>query len=250
MTRPTNEAGWLATEQIDKIRLNAYLTWLRDNADATEHEFPYPIFITGAGWIVDDSGDSGSAEPALTTVAAGNAHVNLRIAQGRRLDNLILSMIGDDVVTVTLNIEQIFTSDIAPVVLKTLSAPGVPSAWNLYTVFMHTSMAGEITTNVSFGAGHYTRTVGDFEVDGFYVGQEVTFEGFVNPGNNGMKVVTGLAPTFLTTSSVGIVGEVATVTADGVCPAVSDTFRLGLRLHSDGTGAAHAKSLRYKHFMP
>lgn len=76
--------------------------------------------------------------------------------------------------------------------------------------FACTNTAAAQTIGVVQGTGIYTRSAGDFVADGFVLGQTVTFAGFVNGGDNGAKVLTGVTTTTLTTATAGLVTEAGT----------------------------------------
>lgn len=72
--------------------------------------------------------------------------------------------------------------------------------------------SGTITCTVAASAGTFTRSAGDFEADGFRIGQSFTSTGFTNGGNNTTKTISTVATTVITVSdNTGLVDE----TGDG-----------------------------------
>jgi hypothetical protein len=64
------------------------------------------------------------------------------------------------------------------------------------------SVATTGTTSIAATATGYTRAAGSFLTDGFVVGMELLASGFATAGNNGYKIVLGVAAGTLTVSSL------------------------------------------------
>lgn len=70
------------------------------------------------------------------------------------------------------------------------------------------SGAGALTINVVAASRTFTRTTGSYVTDGFKVGQNVTFSGFTNGGNNVEKIIEAVNATVITvTTATGLVNE-------------------------------------------
>ena len=67
---------------------------------------------------------------------------------------------------------------------------------------------GLITINVNAAAGTFTRTSGDYTVNGFTNGMAITTSGFTNGGNNTTKIISTVTATVITVTSVtGLIDE-------------------------------------------
>ena len=68
--------------------------------------------------------------------------------------------------------------------------------------------SGPLTIAVNSGAGTFTRSAGDFEVDGFAVGMSILGSGFTNGGNNTYFIISAISGAVITvTDSTGMVTE-------------------------------------------
>lgn len=76
---------------------------------------------------------------------------------------------------------------------------------------------GAIQLNVVAAQGTYSRLSGSFFTDGFAVGMPVTFSGFSESGNNGVKVIGAITALALTVTDVaGLVDETGSGDERGV----------------------------------
>ncbi|HEY6038804.1 MAG TPA: hypothetical protein VIV58_31195 [Kofleriaceae bacterium] len=76
-------------------------------------------------------------------------------------------------------------------------------------------------------AGVYTRSSGSFLTDGFFVGQVVSWTGFVNGANNQSNVtITALTATVMTVGGVTIAETSTATTVAGQSPVLDGTFSL------------------------
>ncbi len=79
-----------------------------------------------------------------------------------------------------------------------MSYAGLKIKWG-HTVSGSVTIAAEANvTDVNASAATYTRDADSWLDDGFEVGDEVFFAGFLNEGNNGPKVITALSATVMT----------------------------------------------------
>lgn len=83
----------------------------------------------------------------------------------------------------------------------------------------YANLTGQTVTIAASGET-YTRSAGSFLVDGFQVGDEVTWAGFSNSANNGPQVITTLAGTVMTCSGSTLVNE--STVANTTCSTVGD----------------------------
>jgi hypothetical protein len=82
----------------------------------------------------------------------------------------------------------------------------------------------------------YARQAGSFVADGFFVGQEITVSGYVNPANNGTAIVTALGEPATTGSAT--LSATATGYARTTGSFVTDGFRVGHQVTASGFGNA------------
>lgn len=211
--------------------------------------FPTPVLATN--WASSLTGSP--ASPWLASSGAGDAYVDLDIPQGYRLGTLTLLCAGNASANLTIGIDKSLAQDAANVslgalLLSALSATAADKILNMLAAST-TNAGGQTVTVSSFGGfGRYTRSAGSFITDGFFVGQVVSWAGFVNGGNNvASTTITALSATQMDTSNAGFVAETSAANAtqaDGVSPAVDATFSAQMKLTASATGLK-VKALRY-----
>jgi hypothetical protein len=88
------------------------------------------------------------------------------------------------------------------------------------------------TSAVSATSAGYARQAGSFVSDGFFVGQEITVSGYINPANNGTAIVTALGEPATTGSAT--LSATATGYARTTGSFVTDGFRVGHEITASG----------------
>jgi uncharacterized protein DUF4397 len=93
------------------------------------------------------------------------------------------------------------------------------------------------TSALSATSTGYARQAGSFGTDGFFVGQEVTATGYLNPANNGTSIVTAIGEPSATTT---LLSATATGYSRATGSFVTDGYRVGQTITASGfTNAAN-----------
>jgi uncharacterized protein DUF4397 len=93
------------------------------------------------------------------------------------------------------------------------------------------------TSALSATGTGYSRQAGSFGTDGFFVGQEVTATGYLNPANNGTSIVTAIGEPSSTTT---LLSATATGYARATGSFLTDGYRVGQTITASGfTNAAN-----------
>ena len=227
--------------------------------NVTRNIFPTPLNASTVEWtVVYDAG--GDGRELILKYTGGLASdltsplIDLQPLQGYRLGTLTVRVLGDATNNLKLNVEQTGNeSDGTAIATRTLTAPA--AAWTDYVTNVDNAISG-LTVVVASSGNTYTRSTGSFITDGFYVGQNVTWSGFVNSGNNQTVTITTLSATVMgfTGSCVNetLIGAtvVPTITSLLPVPAIDATFGLMLRLTPNVNGASFAVKLIRATYIP
>lgn len=182
----------------------------------------------------------------LTTV------FDAQVPQGYRLTSLSLSIKaagppGNMVVTLYQN--PLSSNGSSPTALhtRTFLAGSLPTTMTSQVInFAASGVLTGQTVTVAAAGGTYTRSAGSFLTDGFFIGQSVTWTGFVNGGNNATKAITALTATVMTVVNTGMVNETSTISVaavNGTCPTVDDTFNFLLQYSCNPGGGGGFSAL-------
>ena len=211
--------------------------WLTTLATTVRHRTWNPILISGTLPINGlNFGNWGATVPTLgvgltSGVSSGVFYQDLDVPEGTKLATLAWWSKGTTGAgqTLAVIVQQIFHADVAPVTLATIPTINVPAAAALSSYTLNATTSGvQIVAATGSGNTTYTRSVGSFLTDGFFVGQRVSWTGFLNAGNNAVALtITALSATVMTVSSTGAAETLATgAVGTAYMPIVDGTFSI------------------------
>lgn len=246
----TNEIPTSA--EFNALYNNTYLwfAWLYATVATITKASNFRI-VQATNWGPVSSYNAFTDAVAVACTGNGSAYFDLDVPVGYKLATLQFNAIGGGgtlfsalyetvpSASGTVTTQSIFESAVV------LSASDTVYTFNLLST--STTNAGGQTVTVAAAGGTYTRSAGSFITDGLYVGQQVQWTGFVNGGNNALKVITALTATVMTVSNTGLVNETGSANAtiaSGVSPIVDSTIA-ATQLKFTGTNGISAAKLRY-----
>ena len=233
---PTNTelSGW---QQL----VGLWVQWLSSLATTVRHRTWNPILISGTLPINGlNFGNWGATVPTLGVgltggVSSGVFYQDLDVPEGTKLTTLSWWSKGTTGAgqTLAVIVQQIFHADVAPVTLATIPTINVPAAAALSSYTLNATTSGvQIVAATATGNTTYTRSVGSFLTDGFFVGQRVSWTGFATPANNVTTLaISALSATVMTVVNTGA-PETAAVGAVGTAymPIVDSTFSIIIQI--------------------
>jgi len=115
--------------------------------------------------------------------------------------------------------------------LNKQTATPADQSLNLFAASTTNTGGQTVTTSGTFPNCLYTRSAGSYLTDGLFVGQNVTWSGFVNGTNNQSCKITALTATVMTTNANTIVAETSTANA-ALTPPASAAYSPTVQLES------------------
>lgn len=251
----TDEVPTSAEENGYRKGMCDYLAWLDGRTTRTQHRLPTPFLATNwATGLV-------SSLLTLASSASGDAYIDLGLTVGEQLDSFTLAMLGNGTVDGSITIQKHFSgsSGTAPATVATLTLTNVAASWAdqvMNMIAKSSTTSGGVTVTVANNGGgnaQYTRSAGSFLTDGFFIGQVVSWAGFVNSGNNAASAtISSLSATVMVTSNTSFVAETGpanTTLCAGITAIVDGTFNLVAKLSANATGLS-ARSMRITSDVP
>ncbi len=240
----SNEQNYLFGAFSDWI---AYLTGVFTR---TQRKVPNPSQATN--WALS-AYDGTAGSTSLKSSGAGAAVVPLASPEGHTLRGWTLGVYGNAAANLTISVERLNTAGTGTKLGGALTLTAPAAAFNDYTLRYGVTSTG-LTVTVTAGGSTWTRSAGSYITDGFMVGQNVTWSGFTNSGNNVTGIVTALTATVMTLSAGATVNETGPAggetvvnvapTVDAVPVSATTGGPLQMRLTASATGLI-AYDLRY-----
>ena len=210
-----------------------WLTWLSLLGTTIRHRTWNPTPISGTTPVPGVSyGNWGATIPVLGLGGTAGVFVqDIDVSEGLKLTSLGFWSKGTSggSQTIALVVQQLLNADVAPVTLATIPTINVGTSAALSSFVMNATTSGvSIVAATGSGSTTYTRSVGSFLTDGFFVGQRVSWTGFLNAGNNAVALtITALSATVMTVSSTGAAETLATgAVGTAYMPIVDGTFSI------------------------
>jgi hypothetical protein len=185
---------------------------------------------------------------------AGTGDFDLDIPVGYQIQSISFRSRGTSGASQTLTFTMFrdLDADSPPTTIAAVPAIAVSTTDTLYTInFVPVTSGVSITVATSAGNTTYTRASGSYLTDGYFVGQQVNWTGFVNGANNVTHAtITVLTATVMTVVNTGV-AEVLAGSCTGYMPVADITSYLRWHLayanpSTQTMGAADVKRL-YKH---
>lgn len=202
--------------------LNLIYVWLlylyTNIAIITRKQFLFPYNGTGT---TPTSGTGFGGYTASKVVlgcggTSGACDFNLDIPLGYQIQNITFRSRGTSGASQTLTFTMFrdLDADSPPITVCAVPAINVSTTDTQYTInFVPATSGVSITVSSSAGNTTYTRASGNYLTDGYFVGQKVSWTGFVNGANN----VTQATITVLTTTAMTVVNTGVAETLAGSC---------------------------------
>lgn len=218
-TNPTSgrkQRGWEPGKKIGAQGINwlenlltLWIIWLDGLNTGDDVRTRAPLFVDistsgGAIWSTSFISNPGNLAKSL---ANGDGFIDLEVDYSERLKSVSFWLAGDGAADLNWAVSLNSPAGVYAGEIINQSITNPTTNAKTYCRFDGHTTTGLTVTVVAGTPTTYTRSTGSYLTEGFYVGQYVTWGGFVNGGNNGLFVITVLSATVMSVTNAGSVNE-------------------------------------------